>query len=46
ARFYTSETERRAALPGWLHFYNHHRIHSAIGGPPISRLNNLPGHHN
>jgi transposase InsO family protein len=45
ARFYSSETERRAALPGWLHFYNHHRIHSAIGGPPISRLNNLPGHH-
>ncbi|MDN3496939.1 IS481 family transposase [Planococcus sp. APC 4015] len=46
ARFYSSETERRAALPGWLHFYNHHRTHSAIGGPPISRLNNLPGHHN
>ncbi|MEV4685982.1 IS481 family transposase [Microbacterium sp. LWH3-1.2] len=45
ARFYSSETERRAALPGWLHFYNHHRRHSAIGGPPISRLNNLPGHH-
>jgi transposase InsO family protein len=45
ARFYTSEAERRAALPGWLHFYNHHRIHSAIGGAPISRLNNLPGHH-
>jgi transposase InsO family protein len=45
ARFYTSNTERRAALPGWLHFYNHHRIHSAIGGTPISRLNNLPGHH-
>jgi transposase InsO family protein len=45
ARFYTSETERRAALPGWLHFYNHHRIHSAIGKPPISRLTNVPGHH-
>ncbi|KQO97817.1 transposase [Leifsonia sp. Leaf264] len=45
ARFYASETERRQALPGWLHFYNHHRIHSAIGGPPTSRLNNLPGHH-
>ncbi len=45
ARFYGSEAERRAALPGWLHFYNHHRIHSAIGGTPISRLNNLPGHH-
>lgn len=45
ARFYESESERRAALPGWLHFYNHHRHHSAIGAPPISRLNNLPGHH-
>jgi transposase InsO family protein len=45
ARFYDSEAERRAALPQWLHFYNHHRIHSAIGGTPISRNNNLPGHH-
>jgi transposase InsO family protein len=47
ARLYDSETARRAALPAWLHFYNHHRPHSAIGGqPPISRLTNLPGHHN
>ncbi len=45
ARFYDCEATRRAALPGWLHFYNHHRIHSAIGGTPFSRLNNLPGHH-
>lgn len=45
ARMYASETERRAALPGWIHFYNHHRQHSAISGTPISRLNNLPGHH-
>jgi transposase InsO family protein len=46
ARHYHSETDRRAALPGWIHFYNHHRAHSAIGGlPPINRLNNLPGHH-
>jgi transposase InsO family protein len=45
ARFYSSETERRDALPGWLHAYNHHRTHSAIGGPPMSRINNLPGHH-
>jgi transposase InsO family protein len=45
ARFYGSEAARRAALPTWIHFYNHHRIHSAIGGPPTSRLNNLPGHH-
>ena len=45
ARFYGSDSERRAALPTWIHFYNHHRIHSAIGGTPASRLNNLPGHH-
>jgi transposase InsO family protein len=45
ARHYQSEAERRAALPTWLHFYNHHRIHSAIGGTPTSRLSNLPGHH-
>ncbi|MDQ5974399.1 MAG: hypothetical protein QG661_1608, partial [Actinomycetota bacterium] len=32
--------------PSWLHFYNHHRPHTAIGKvPPISRLNNLPGHY-
>ena len=46
ARLYTSTEERDAALPGWLHFYNHHRAHSAIGGqPPVTRLTNLPGHH-
>lgn len=46
ARFYASEDQRRAALPGWLHFYNHHRLHSAIGNqPPITRLTNVPGHH-
>ena len=46
ARYYDPETTRREALPGWLHFYNHHRAHSAIGAqPPISRLTNLPGHH-
>ena len=43
ARHYLSETERRAALAGWLHEYNHHRPHSAIGGkPPITRLTNVP----
>ncbi len=45
ARFYRSDSERREALPGWVHFYNHHRRHSAIGAPPLTRLNNLPGHH-
>lgn len=46
ARLYESTEQRNAALPGWLHFYNHHRAHSAIGGrPPVTRLTNLPGHH-
>jgi len=45
-KLYTTETTRRTALTGWLHQYNHHRPHSALGGlPPISRLNNLAGHH-
>ncbi len=44
ARHYSSERARRAALPGWLHTYNHHRQHSAIGrATPISRLTNVPG---
>lgn len=44
AHHYLSEAERREALAGWLHEYNHHRPHSAIGGkPPISRLTNVPG---
>lgn len=46
ARFYESTEQRNTALPSWLHFYNHHRAHSAIGGkPPVTRLTNLPGHH-
>jgi transposase InsO family protein len=43
---YPSEHRRRAALPAWLHHYNHHRPHTAIGRQsPISRLTNLPGQH-
>ena len=43
-RHYLSESSRRKALPAWLHEYNHHRPHSAIGKvPPITRLTNLPG---
>lgn len=45
-KLYTSENARRAALAGWLHHYNYHRPHSALGGqPPITRLDNLAGHH-
>jgi transposase InsO family protein len=41
-KFYNSESTRRAALPAWLHQYNHHRPHTAIGGSaPITRLTNL-----
>jgi len=44
---FESGDERAAALPQWLHTYNHHRGHTSLGGnPPISRVNNLPGHYN
>lgn len=43
-RFYPSESARRKALPAWIHEYNHHRPHTAIGrSTPISRLTNLSG---
>jgi transposase InsO family protein len=45
-KFYNSESARLAALPAWIHQYNYHRPHSAIGKrSPITRLNNLAGHH-
>jgi transposase InsO family protein len=43
ARPYRSEAARTRALDTWLHMYNHHRHHTAVGGPPISRVNNLVG---
>ena len=43
-KFYNSESARLAALPAWVHKYNHHRPHSAIGKQsPITRLDNLAG---
>jgi transposase len=34
--------DRNQALNNWLHYYNHHRPHSALKGqPPITRLNNV-----
>jgi len=46
AAVFDSSAERAAALPGWLHTYNHHRTHTALGGrPPITRVNNLTGHY-
>jgi transposase InsO family protein len=48
AQPFTSSQHRTETLPGWLHTYNHHRAHTALGGqPPISRtpVNNLTGHY-
>ena len=44
-RPYGSEQARVRALDRWLHLYNHHRYHTAIGGPPIGRVDNLTGQH-
>ncbi|MGQ4717072.1 IS481 family transposase, partial [Streptomyces anulatus] len=36
--------ERTRALADFLHTYNHHRSHTALGGrPPITRVNNPAG---
>jgi transposase InsO family protein len=44
ARPYASDTARTAELDTWLHTYNHHRGHTALGGlPPASRVPNLSG---
>jgi transposase InsO family protein len=45
-RKYSSEADRRGRLDNWLHLYNHHRCHTALGGqPPITRVDTLPGHY-
>ena len=47
ARPYRSDTERCDAFQVWLHTYNHHRGHTALGGlPPASRVPNLSGEYN
>ena len=43
ARLWRSDAARARALDPWLHRYNHHRHHTAISGPPASRINNLAG---
>ncbi len=38
-RLYRHSAERAQALVRWLHHYNRHRSHSALGGrPPITRV--------
>jgi transposase InsO family protein len=44
ARLYRSDAERCTEFPRWLHTYNHHRGHTALGGqPPATRVPNLSG---
>jgi len=46
-RPYASEAERVAAFSDFLHLYNHHRAHKALGDqPPITRVNEQPGSYN
>jgi transposase InsO family protein len=50
-RPWTSDTQRTTAYNGFIHFYNHHRAHGALGwSTPAATLNtfrdNLPGDHN
>ncbi|GLZ14855.1 hypothetical protein Acsp04_50900 [Actinomadura sp. NBRC 104425] len=42
ARPCTRESERRAALAPWLHMYNHHRGHTALGGLPPRQPRHQP----
>jgi len=44
ARLYRTDAERCDEFPKWLHTYNHHRGHTALGGqPPATRVPNLSG---
>ncbi len=42
---FRSEPDRRRRLQAWVHTYNLHRHHTAIGDTPASRVNNLCGHY-
>ena len=43
---YNNSQQRLEALPRWLHYYNHHRPHAALGRlPPASRVSNLVSTH-
>jgi transposase InsO family protein len=45
AQAWRSDRQRTRALARWLHDYNHHRHHTAIGCPPITRVSNVSGHY-
>jgi transposase InsO family protein len=47
AQPYSCESERAALFPEWLHTYNHHRGHTALGGKsPADLVPNLRGQNN
>jgi transposase InsO family protein len=46
ASVFETNDDRRQALTTWLNRYNYHRRHRAIGAPPASRVNNVPGPYN
>lgn len=44
ARHYDSDAARAATYQDWIHNYNHHRPHTALGGlSPINRVHNVSG---
>ena len=46
AEVYLSEAARAATYADWLHFYNHHRPHTGIGGlAPADRVHNVTGNY-
>lgn len=46
AQVYLSDSARAATYADWLHFYNHHRPHTGIGGlVPADRVHNLTGNY-
>lgn len=48
AELYRTNERRRAFLPEWLTYYNHHRPHTALGGssPMPFLVNKVCGHYN
>lgn len=46
AQPYPSQAARSATYAEWLHFYNHHRPHTGIGGlVPADRVHNVTGNY-
>jgi transposase InsO family protein len=47
ARLHTSDAERCAEFPLWVHHYTHHRGHTSLmGHPPATRVPNLSCQYN